>query len=250
MSEKLASWITLEGCYNFRDLGGYHTEAGRTLRTGRVFRSDGLQHLTAKDLDHLVGTLRLGAVIDLRGDDEVLEDGSGTIVEREVVVHRVPLFRETRSSSARGGVRTSQLANMGELYFMMLEAAREPIARVVELLADSTVPTVFHCAAGKDRTGVISALLLSLAGVPEDTIVADYALSRSNIDQINARLAASGSYQRFMEDLPTGAYDADPEAMRCFLAKLRDRFGSVSGWAADAGIAAAIQQRLRSRLLD
>ena len=138
---------------------------------------------------------------------------------------------------------------MGELYFFMLSFAKDPIAQVVALLANSTVPIVFHCAAGKDRTGVISALLLSILGVPEDTIVADYALSRQNIDQINARLRESGSYQAFMDDLPDGAYDADPEAMRFFLSKVSAEFGSMREWATQAGIDAGIQEKLRSRLL-
>ena len=249
MANQLASWVKLEGCFNFRDLGGYATAAGRRVRTGCVYRSDGLQHLTAADLDHLCDDLKLGAVIDLRGNDEVAEAGSGPIAARAVTLHRLPLFPETRSRAGERRVSSSQLANMGELYFVMLTLAREPIARVVKLLAEADVPTVFHCAAGKDRTGVISALLLSILGVPDSTIVADYAFSRENIAAINARLNASNSYQRFMHELPEGAYDADPEAMRVFLAKVADEHGSMLEWAESAGVDRAAQARLRDRLL-
>ncbi len=80
--EGLASWVELEGCYNFRDLGGYRTGDGRRFRTGRVFRSDGLQHLTERDLEQLTGEIGLGTVIDLRSDQEVEDVGRGAIAER------------------------------------------------------------------------------------------------------------------------------------------------------------------------
>jgi protein tyrosine/serine phosphatase len=139
--------------------------------------------------------------------------------------------------------------SMGDLYFLMLTAAREPIARVVRLLAELEVPAVFHCAAGKDRTGVISSVLLSLVGVPEETIVADYAFSRQNIDRINARLGASETYQRLMQDLPDGAYDADPAAVRHFLGRVAKELGSFEAWAESAGVDAEVRDRLRARLL-
>ncbi|MGH0035093.1 MAG: tyrosine-protein phosphatase [Myxococcota bacterium] len=246
---ELASWVELEGCFNFRDLGGYRTRDGRRLRTGRVFRSDGLQSLTGSDLDHLCGTLGLGEVIDLRSRDEVDEDGTGAIAER-TRIHPIPLFERTRSGGASGDLPRQMPASMGDLYFIMLSVAREPIVRVVELLAEVEAPVVFHCAAGKDRTGVISALLLSLVGVPEETIVADYAFSRQNIDLINARLNASETYQRLMSDLPEGAYDADPAAMRHFLERVAREHGSMRGWAEAAGVGESTRERLARRLLD
>jgi len=245
---ELASWVELEGCFNFRDLGGYRTADGRRLRTGRIFRSDGLQSLTPADLERLCGEIGLGAVIDLRSKEEVEEDGTGPIAER-ARIHAVPLFERTRRGAAKGDLLRQMPASMGELYFLMLTAAKEPIVRVVELLAELEVPTVFHCAAGKDRTGVISALLLSLVEVPEDTIVADYAFSRQNIDQINARLGASASYQRLMENLPEGAMDADPAAMRHFLARVNQEHGSMADWAEEAGIDARVRARLVERLV-
>ncbi len=246
---ELASWVELEGCFNFRDLGGYETADGRRLRKGRVFRSDGLQALTESDLDHLTGEIGLGAVIDLRSQEEVDEDGTGGIAER-ATIHPVPLFQRTRSSAAAANFPQRMPENMGDLYFVMLTAAREPIARVVRMLSELDVPAVFHCAAGKDRTGVISSLLLSLVGVPEETIVADYAFSRQNLDQINARLGASETYQRLMQDLPDGAYDADPAAMRRFLDRVRDEHGSMEGWAEAAGLDAGVRARLVERLVD
>jgi len=251
MTEKkvLASWVELEGCYNFRDLGGYRTAQGRRFRTGLVFRSDGLQLLTPSDLGKLREEIGLSEVIDLRSSLEVDEAGRGAIVD-QATIHAVPLFPEARGSGGQPSADFQMPADMGELYFLMLVAAQRPIVDVVRLLADFDAPAVFHCAAGKDRTGVISALLLALLGVPDDTIILDYAFSRQNIDLINARLDGIETYQKLMHDLPEGAYDADPACMRKFLAKLRETYGSVEGWADQSGVDAATRNRLATRLLD
>ncbi len=245
--EHLAAWVELEGCFNFRDLGSYATTDGRRMRGGRVFRSDGLQHLTATDLEKLRDELRLRTVIDLRSPVEVEENGCGAIAEQAEILP-VPLFRQTRSQ-AEARSEFKMPASMGELYFYMLTFAREPIVEVVRILADCESPAVFHCAAGKDRTGVISAVLLSLLGVPEATIVADYAFSRQNIDRINERLNSSGTYQSMMQSMPADAYDADPAAMELFLAKVKAEHGSVVEWAHSAGIERNTHRRLEAKLL-
>lgn len=246
--DHLASWVNLEGCYNFRDLGGYQTCDGRRIRTGQVFRSDGLQHLTDRDLEHLSGAIGLGTVIDLRSQQEVEEIGRGGI-EAHATIHHIPLFPRPSAGGSEKRVSLEGMVDMGELYFLMLGFAREPIARVVGVLADAEAPAVFHCAAGKDRTGVISAVLLSLVGVPRETIVADYAFSRRNIDLINARLDQADSYQGIMDDLPSGAYDADPACMESFLRRVDEAHGSVEGWAQQAGLGGEVQARLMARLL-
>jgi len=248
-TETLAGWVELEGCFNFRDLGSYTNTAGRRMRGGQVFRADGLQHLSDRDLDRLCDEIGLGGVIDLRSGDEVSADGRGAIEHRLPIEH-VPLFDRARSGAAGADqIKPEQLAHMGELYWLMLQAAREPIVRVVELIAHADTPVVFHCAAGKDRTGVISSVLLSLLDVPQETIIADYAFSRKNIDAINARLGESDTYRTMMEAMPPDAYDADPAAMTHFLAKVTDEAGSMAEWASSAGIDHAVRARLLDRLL-
>ena len=245
--EHLAAWIDLEGCFNFRDLGSYRTADGRQMRGGQVFRSDGLQHLTERDLARLTRELGLRTVIDLRSPVEVEEAGTGAIAAHAEVIP-LPLFRQSRAQAEQRPA-FQMPASMGELYFLMLSFAREPIVEVIRILARTEAPTVFHCAAGKDRTGVISAVLLSLLGVPEPTIVADYAFSRQNIDRINARLDSSDTYQNLMRSMPADAYDADPAAMELFLAKVREAHGSVADWAAGAGVDAEVRERLVQKLL-
>lgn len=247
--EVLASWVELEGCFNFRDLGGYQTSEGRRFRTGLVFRSDGLQFLTPADLAKLRDEIGLASIIDLRSTLEVNEAGCGAIAE-QTTRYSLPLFPEAGGDRAQALENFEMPSDMGELYYLMLMGAQKPIVEVVRLLADFDAPAVFHCAAGKDRTGVISALLLSLLGVPDDTIILDYAFSRQNIDRINARLDSSGTYQKLMHDLPEGAYDADPACMEKFLAKLRETYDSAEGWAEASGIDEATRERLAHRLLE
>lgn len=247
-STVLASWVELEGCFNFRDLGGYQTSDGRHFQTGLVFRSDGLQMLTPADLTKLSGEVGLGHVIDLRSHAEVEEVGCGPIAD-QATIHHIPLFVGAEGSSDVMS-NFKMPSDMGELYFLMLGFAQEPIAEVVRLLADAESPAVFHCAAGKDRTGVISAVLLSLLGVPHETIVADYAFSRQNIDLINQRLNNAGTYQNFMADLPEGAYDADPACMESFLSRVHQAHGSMAGWAEEAGLGADVVEALGAKLLD
>lgn len=248
--EELAGWIELDGCFNFRDLGGYHTDAGLRMRPGQVFRADGLQHLSRADLDRLQGEHRLGAVIDLRSTHEIETDGRGDIALEPLTFHHVPLFDQAGRRGEKQKDPREFLSNMSELYFLMLSAASGPIARVTQLIAESSAPIVFHCAAGKDRTGVISALLLSLLGVPRETIVMDYALSRQNLEQINARLSTSPTYQDFMASLPPDAYEAEPATMEGFLDRVAREHGSMQEWAAGVGIGPDIVAGLRARLLE
>ncbi len=137
-----------------------------------------------------------------------------------------------------------------ELSAPSLRGGRAARPRRAARSAESSAPIVFHCAAGKDRTGVISALLLSLLGVPRETIVMDYALSRQNLEQINARLSTSPTYQDFMASLPPDAYEAEPATMEGFLDRVAREHGSMQEWAAGVGIGPDIVAGLRARLLE
>ena len=120
----------------------------------------------------------------------------------------------------------------------MAELAGDRIARVVTLLAEADAPAVFHCAAGKDRTGVISAIVLGLLGVPDEVIVADYAATRENLDAIVDRLNALEGYRTMLAALPPDTMHANPETIVEFLERLRARFGSVEDYAQASGVAA------------
>ena len=243
--------IDLEGCLNFRDLGGYPTSDGRRLAWRRVYRSDGLHQLTAADVARLRGDLGLTDLIDLRSTAELTMDGRGPLEHEPMAFHHVPLFDGDRPSTFSLDMqRRMEEMSLADRYFGLVETAKEPIARVVRLIADAKGGAVYHCAAGKDRTGVISAILLSALGVPEELIVADYALSQQNLDAIIERLNASEGYKEMFEHLPADTLHAEPETMLSLLAKLEDGYGSVAGYLESAGVGSDVVERLRANVLE
>src|SRR5262249_44422080 len=134
-------------------------------------------------------------------------------------------------------------------YILLAELAREPIARIVELVATASAPVVYHCAAGKDRTGVISAILLGLLGVDDEVIVADYVTSRENLDAIVERLRSAKGYRTMLDALPPDTMHAEPETMRSFLASVAERHGSFREYALKAGVGGAVLDALVGRLV-
>ncbi len=243
--------IDLEGCYNFRDLGGYPTEDGARVRWRLLFRSDALHHVTPADVSRIVGEFAIGEIVDLRSTGELRSEGRGLLAEEAARFHHLPLFdSEVSEDTLPDETRQAAEYTLADRYFLMAEYAREPIARVIGTLADSTAPAVYHCAAGKDRTGVISAVLLSLLGVCDEIIVADYAASQENLDDIIDRLLASEGYQEMLEALPPETLHAEPETMVSLLERIRARYGSMHGYARGIGVSDASIERLRGRLLE
>lgn len=243
--------IDLEGCLNFRDLGGYPTADGRRLAWRRVYRSDGLHRLTGGDVARLRDELRVSDLIDLRSTAELELDGRGPLENEPMAFHHVPLFDGGRPASFGGEMqRRVEEMSLADRYYGLAEMAREPIARVVRIVAGSKGGSVYHCAAGKDRTGVISAVLLSALGVPDELIVADYALTQQNLDAIIERLHESEGYRDMFEALPPDTLHAEPETMVTLLARFGDRYGSVTGYLESAGVGPEVIERLRDNLLD
>jgi protein tyrosine/serine phosphatase len=140
--------------------------------------------------------------------------------------------------------------SLGERYIGMMDLAREPIARVVDALAQAKGGAVYHCAAGKDRTGVISAILLGALGVPDDLIVADYALSSQNIDAIIGRVMNMKGYGETLKAMPADTLHAKPETMEEVVANVASRYGSMSDYLRDSGVSQATLERLRAKCLD
>ncbi len=246
MSELPSRVIDLEGCLNFRDLGGYPTVDGRTVRWRQVFRSDALHHLTAADVRRLRDLLRLDIVIDLRSTAELTSEGRGRLGAEAVAFHHVPLF----DAEDLGAEASKAVVSLGDRYYLLAEFARERIGRVLRTLADSGGPAVYHCAAGKDRTGVVSAILLGILGVPDEVIVADYVATRDNLDAIIDRLMRTEGYQSMLAALPPDTLHAEPDTMLGFLARLRERHGSLWAYARAAGLDDEALGRLTSRLLE
>jgi protein-tyrosine phosphatase len=175
--------VPLEGALNFRDLGGYSAAEGRRTRWGCVFRSDGLDQLTDGDLDRLA-RLGIRLVCDLRNDREVLDAPSRLPPHPELRHLRHPIGEHRDDDPPllerilAGHVREFSTEQMADQYVAMLEFAGPVFAEVVQLAADAANhPMVFHCTAGKDRTGFAAAVVLRTLGVPEETVYEDFLLT-------------------------------------------------------------------------
>ncbi len=236
--------IDLAGCLNFRDLGGYPTADGRCIRWRSVFRSDALHHLTRSDVARLCHELHLGAVIDLRSSAELRSEGRGPLAHEAVSFHHYPLYDGDTPRAAPSAELT-----LTDRYFLLAEFAKRPIASVISALAATDAPAVYHCAAGKDRTGVVSAILLGLLGVPDDVIVADYAATQENLDAIIERLMSTSGYQSLLSALPPDTMHAEPETMMVFLERMRATYGSMEAYALSAGVSGDSVARLCGRLV-
>jgi len=242
--------IELDGCVNFRDLGGYPTSDGRTLRWRLLFRSDALHALSARDVDRLRSELALSDIVDLRSTGELRAEGRGLLGQESIGFHHTPLFDGDLGSAGSEASKRAQTMTLGQRYVGLLEIAREPIARVVRVLASARGGAVYHCAAGKDRTGLISAVLLGALGVPDDLIVADYALSGERIDAIIDRVMNMKGYEEALRAMPEDTLHARPESMQAVVDHVAARHGSMSDYLRSAGVDDRVLEQLRSKCLE
>jgi protein-tyrosine phosphatase len=216
-----------------------------------LYRSDALHALSPADVERFGGELRISDIVDLRSTFELESEGRGLLESSPIVFHHLPLFDGSMSASEQS---TANELTLGDRYIGLLEMARAPIARVIEALAGSEAGAVYHCAAGKDRTGVISAVLLGVLGVPRDLIVADYALSSQNIDAIIARVMSMKGYEDTLQKMPADTLHAKPETMETVLTHIDSKYGSMAGYLEDilSGIGAerGTADRLREKCLE
>lgn len=239
----------LEGALNFRDLGGLPTSDGRATVPGALFRSDALEELTAEDVRVLREELEIGSVIDLRAQ---LETGSGRPAWAEgtdVEFVSLPLSHEFADWGPLDvDARRTLLART---YLGYLEAASHNVVAALRHIAANagTRPTIVHCAVGKDRTGVVVSVLLSLLGVERDAVVADYLVTAGNMERLLERLSASEVYRERVRTNPAEVYRAEEHTMRLFLDEIDARHGGVEAWAVASGLEPEAVGTLRERLL-
>jgi protein-tyrosine phosphatase len=249
--------IPLTACFNFRDLGGLETADGRRVRSGVLFRADTLHRLTTDDLD-VLRRLGLRTVIDLRTRAEIDDHGRVALTDDEVAYHHLPMIDEIWSPESKSdpdqpppyaGEGTPMPATLGEGYVQMLEQGSGATATAIRLLAEpASLPAVFHCTAGKDRTGVLAALVLGQLGVPDETIAEDYTLTEQAVPGTRAWLEANDP--GVLGRLPDWAWQAPAEAMLAFLETVRARHSSIPGLLAEIGLDRATLDALDESLLE
>ena len=240
----MSRWIELDGAVNVRDLGGLATTTGATTRSGLLLRADNLQDLTPGDVDRLVTGIGIRHVIDLRSQIEVELEGPGPLTRvPSITVHNLSLFAE-------GGTYTDVEADTIDADLVLPWQNRDetgpeservvghylgyltsrPDSAVAALRVIAQGPSIVHCAAGKDRTGVVIALALHVAGVTREQIVADFTATGERLEAILTRLRASTTYAQDLDSRPADSHRPHAATMEKLLAILDERHGSPLGW--------------------
>jgi protein-tyrosine phosphatase len=254
-------WVELEGAVNVRDVGGLPASDGRRTAVRRLLRADNLQGLSQADVARLVDDLGLTTVVDLRSSTELASEGPGPLTAVPSVLHVhhsvIPEAGTATDVAADAMLlrRERAIARYPDdpvcaFYIGYLEDRPESVTGALRSIADAPGAAVVHCAAGKDRTGVVVALALSVAGVRRAAVVTDYAASGDRIAEILARLRASPTYAADIDRLPADAHRPRAETMAAFLGYLDQRHGGVLGWLAQNGFGDEEAGWLRAKLLD
>src|SRR5271154_4893784 len=238
------AWIELEGAVNGRDLGGLPPQDGRRTARGRLLRADNLQELSASDVAKLVRDIGVTTVVDLRSSNELESEGPAPLDAVAGVRHvHHPVLPEVGSTTDVIAEALLIKANHDESrypddpvcghYLGYLEDRPDQIVAALRSIAHSEGAALVHCAAGKDRTGVVVALALTVAGVLPQAVVADYAVTAERTEATVPRLLRSRTYARDIGSKPVRAHRPRPETMAAFLEQMDSRHGGVDRWLTD-----------------
>jgi protein-tyrosine phosphatase len=277
-STRTDRWLHLDGTTNTRDLGGLPTVDGGETVFGRVLRSDNLQTLSEADVATLVDEVGLTEVVDLRTTAEVLMEGRSPLRDVDTVTHRhFTLLPERGKRTDVFAVEESDEEIRAQLpddwaesilprqvapgdegespavrsYLGYLTDGTDNVLGALRTLASGGPgAAVVHCAAGKDRTGVVCALALAVAGVEPEAIIADYAQTAEVIEALVAKLRSSPTYAEDMTRRDVASHTTHAETMRRVLELLDERWGGPVGWLETHGFGAEEQAALRARLRD
>jgi protein-tyrosine phosphatase len=254
-------WVDLEGAANVRDLGGLEVAGGGRTARGVLLRADNLQDLTARDVERLVGDRGVRVVVDLRTDVELHLEGPGPLIgdERVDVRHRslLPAMADP-TEAAEDGVLPWQgralRADPGEspavrAYLGYLRERPDSIVGALSDVAHADGAVVVHCAAGKDRTGVVSAVALLAVGVPRRVVIDDYLATAERLTALLARLRGSSTYAEDIRGRADDSHRPRPETLDRVLDVLDASYGGARGWLGHHGFGAADLEALRKRLV-
>lgn len=258
--------LPLEGTPNFRDIGGYETTDGRFVRWGLLYRSGVLTQLTQQDFDYLT-PLGIRVVCDFRTEQENATSPEIWIPNLAVEHVSLPIGSSANKKDAMAAwtdfLKTNpspeqMKAHMTAAYGEFAFTNAPEYAKVFAQLKQEHLPLLYHCTAGKDRTGVFSALLLLTLGVPEKTVLEDYALTDKYLlhamsDEATRKMLASASNSTLTQLSPEQRrvmMAADPEYLRSTLRRINEKYGSFDRYRREAlGVSDDDVQMLRARLL-
>lgn len=222
--------LPMSGGFNFRDLGGYKTSDGRYIKWGKIFRSDDLHNLTEADLDYLA-SIPLVSVVDFRAEEEVRQgpDKNPSSVKNNYNYSITPgnLIAGATSIDDLGKLTEDQANTiMADMYILLVtdSASIQQYQNLFQLLQnEEDIPLMFHCSAGKDRTGMGAALILSALGVDEETILDDY---------LQSNIYLADKYAKYKDESPAlkSLFEVQPEFLQAGLNRIKKDHGSVENY--------------------
>lgn len=247
--QKANTPLALQGTKNTRELGGYLTNDGRITKKHVYLRSDELHELTDSDRTFLLDYgLRLD--MDLRTAAECL--AARDEINRKVVEYvDISLLKEEWFNVAVDAVAAPEFLprTISDVYVQIVDNSQGLIAEVLSGLIAQQDCALFHCTNGKDRTGIIAMFLLEIAGVPEDTIVADYSVSENYV-RPSLALEHEALEAQYGKYLPKGAFESKPEYMQTLLDHLKKTYGSPIEYLQGIGITRAQMDHLKDKFVE
>lgn len=235
-------FIGLAGTLNTRDLGGLPLKSGGVTAGGVFLRSDVPMDLPENDL-RLLDELGLSTVIDLRQPHELERDPSSLEGRRGTDWHHVNVWDLIEERH-----RPRDRFDLSAIYLAALDNAGPAFAESVSILAGSAGAGLFHCTAGKDRTGLLALLLLQVAGVPDEAIIADFALTHDRIDPLRQRLMRDAAEQGLDTKEYARLLDATPDLLEPAVKHLNEQYGGAGAYLAGHGVSARVLERVKERL--
>jgi protein-tyrosine phosphatase len=240
--------IALERTHNVRDLGGYRTEDDGTVRWNRLLRGSTTFGLPSEDEEVLLD-YGLAAVIDLRDEDEAKAYPSAFASHKDVRYENVSMRNREREDEWQ---KEGAGGGMASWYVFLLERAKKEIHAALVILRSAVMSgcTLAQCNAGKDRTGIIAALVLRALRVPVQTVVEDYALSWQYLQPVREQLQREAVQRGDDPKLALRGWSANPEAMAETMAHIENRYDGVAGYLVSLGLEPEFSADLTEILLE
>lgn len=233
---------TLEGAFNWRDLGGVSTADGYEVKRGKLFRADALHKLTDTDMS-MLADIRISSIVDLRSTPELNRSGKARLVEQGATHMQIPVMEDVSQEAMP--------RELGDIYMHMVNVGADRFVEVLEHLSSiENMPAVFHCTAGKDRTGITAAFIYSILGVDREDIIADYVLTDAVVPKIMERIKAEQpELLARAEGKPVRQAGASDTILRSFLDTMDEEFDGPVAWLRKHGLTDSAMETLRNEML-